>query len=285
MKKTVLLAGCGSIGMALGTVLQQAGFAVVGLRRSVVDAPFPLLQADLTRPLPAGIFAKLGQPIHFVVHTGTPAARTDLAYRQAYPDALGHLLDALQGQPLQRFFFVSSTAVYGQDRGEWIDETSPTEPRQFNGIRTLEAERLLLSSGAPATCVRFGGIYGQGRNFLLRRVQQGCEVQTDPPAYTNRIHQDDCVGLLAFLLQRAEKGLALESVYLGVDDDPASDETVCAWLATRLQAPAPKPKTASGQNAGQNKRGNNARIRQLGYRFRYPDFRSGYGAILAARPA
>ena len=268
----VLLAGCGSIGMALGKSLQQAGFSVTGLRRTPVAAPFSLLQADFTQPLAASLFS---QPVHYVVHTATPAERGDDAYRRAYPGSVQHLLNALQGHPVKRFFFVSSTAVYAQNTGEWVDETSATEPVNFNGVRMLEAEQLVLNSGIPATCVRFGGIYGQGRNALLQRVQKGCLVQAEPPAYTNRIHQEDCVGLLHFLLQQAEQGTALAPLYLGVDDDPATDEEVCRWLAARLQAPAPQFKPAS-QNPGQNKRCSNARIRRLGYEFIYPDFRAGY---------
>lgn len=274
---TVLLAGCGSIGLALGTALQAAGFNVIGLRRSAARAPFLMLQADFTQPLDPALFT---QPVHYVVHTATPAERSDAGYERAYPGSLKHLLNALRSHPLKRFFFVSSTAVYAQDAGEWVDEASVTAPVNFNGTRMLEAEQLLLHSGVPATCVRFGGIYGQGRNFLLRRVQNGAEVQSDPPSYTNRIHQDDCVGLLQFLIERNEAGIALESIYLGVDDDPASEETVCTWLAEQLHAPAPVRKAAAA-GAAQNKRCCNARIRQLGYRFRYPDFRSGYTAVLA----
>lgn len=273
---TVLLAGCGAIGTALGIRLLDAGYAVIGLRRSAVPMPFPTLQADFTAPLDPGLFS---QPIDYVVHTATPAERSDAGYQRAYPGSVAHLLQALQGHPLKRFFFVSSTAVYAQNAGEWVDESSTTAPDNFNGVRMLEAEQCLLHSGVPATCVRFGGIYGQGRNYLIRRVQNGAEVQCDPPGYTNRIHQDDCVGLLAFLIERCNAGATLEDIYLGVDNDPASEEAVCRWLARQLGAPDPVCKPAG--SGGQNKRCRNDRIRALGYAFRYPDFRSGYRAVLA----
>ncbi|HVL00645.1 MAG TPA: hypothetical protein VM553_12575, partial [Dongiaceae bacterium] len=112
-------------------------------------------------------------------------------------------------------------------------------------------------------------------------VKAGCNVQSLPPKYTNRIHQDDCVGVLQFLLEQSEAGATLADCYLGVDDDPASEETVCGWLANYLQAPAPVLTTASA-DASQNKRCRNDRLRGLGYRFRYSDFRAGYAAQLAA---
>lgn len=275
---TVLLAGCGSIGLELGQRLLEAGFQVIGLRRSEVAAPFPLLQVDFTQPIDPKIFPG---DIDYVVHTATPAERSDAGYERAYPNSVRQLLTALQGHSLKRYFFVSSTAVYTQDAGEWVDESSVTAPIHFNGVRMLEAEQLLLQSGMPATCVRFGGIYGQGRNFLLRRVQHGCEVQSVPPSFTNRIHQTDCVGMLQFLLQQSEAGAALEQIYLGVDNDPATDETVCTWLAQQLKAPTPILKQAAA-DAACNKRCSNQRIRALGYRFTYPDFRSGYRAVLDA---
>ena len=272
----VLLAGCGAIGMALGKALLQEGFDVIGLRRSAVAAPFPILNADFTQALDPALF---DQPIHYVVHTATPAERSDAGYEQAYPNSVRRLLTALEGHPIKRYFFVSSTAVYAQDDGSWLDETSPTAPVAFNGIRMVEAEQIVLASDVPGTCVRFGGIYSSNSRFLLRKVEQGCTVQVSPPRFTNRIHQDDCVGMLQFLLQRAEQGAALDSIYLGVDDDPASEETVCTWLALQLGAPAPVGETAAPE-ASRNKRCSNRRIRDLGYRFHYPDFRSGYGAIL-----
>ena len=145
---TVLLAGCGAIGTQLGIQLQQAGYRVIGLRRSAVTSPFPLLQTDFTAPLDPALFK---EPIHYVVHTATPGERSDAGYEKAYPGSVRNLLSALLHHPLRRFFFVSSTAVYAQDAGEWVDETSITAPVNFNGTRMLEAEQLLLHSGVPAT--------------------------------------------------------------------------------------------------------------------------------------
>lgn len=279
----VLLAGCGSIGIQLGKQLMASGYEVVGLRRSSVDPGFPCLQADLTQPLPAHL---LPDDIDYVVHTGTPTERSDEGYRAGYVQAVSHLLGALHLPNLKRFLFVSSTAVYHQDDGSVIDETSPTTPDGYNGIRVLEAETLLADSGVPYTAVRFGGIYGPGRNWLIRRVQNGAEVQASPLKYTNRIHQDDCVGMLLFLIQLAEAGHPLDSIYIGVDSDPADEATVCRWMATELNAPTPVAITApasAATPAPQNKRCSNARIKALGYHFLYPDFRDGYRAIFSSQ--
>ncbi len=272
----ILLAGCGSIGTQLGQQLQaqghEQGHEVFGLRRSAVSLPFPTLQADLSQPIPDGL---LPENLDYVIHTGTPAERSDAGYAAGYPLAVKHLLQALEGQRLKRFFFVSSTAVYHQNDGSWVDETSPTDPQRFNGIRVLEAEQLLLQSAQPGTCMRFGGIYGAGRSWLMRRVQAGAEIQTEPPKYTNRIHQDDCVGVLQFLIEQCEQGIHLDEHYVAVDNDPADEATVCRWLAEQLNAPEPNPITAAA-DASQNKRCNNQRLQNAGYSFKYPTFREGY---------
>jgi len=272
----ILLAGCGSIGNQLAEQLQAAGHEVFGLRRSAVAMAFPTLQADLTKPLPDAL---LPADLDYVVHTGTPAERSDAGYEAGYPRAVKYLLKALQGHPLRRFLFVSSTAVYHQDDGSWVDEDSSTQPQRYNGIRMLEAENLLEQSGLPYSAVRFGGIYGGGRSGLIRRVQAGADIQVQPPKYTNRIHQDDCVGVLRHLIEQSEQGAPLHSVYVAVDDEPADEATVCRWMASQLGAPDPTPVSVA-RSAPQNKRCNNKRLKATGYCFTFPDFRAGYQASL-----
>lgn len=78
--------------------------------------------------------------------------------------------------------------------------------------------------------VRLTGIYGPGREWLLTQVRRGYRVAVDPPLYANRIHADDAAGLMAFLLEAARRGVALEDVYIGVDDAPAALADVVGWL-------------------------------------------------------
>lgn len=273
----ILLAGCGKLGEALGTLLQQQGHQVTGIRRSKVEMPFPCLQMDLTQPESI----HLPQQVDYVVYTTTPSERSDQGYQQAYVNALTHLLDALQDKPVKHFFFVSSTAVYHQNDGSWVDENSPTQPPAFNGKRVLEGEQLAGQCSIPSTCVRFGGIYSPQRNWLIRRVQKGADIQITPPKYTNRIHQDDCIGLLAFLIGLREQGQALSPCYVAVDDAPASEEEIYNWLAQALNAPKPQQKSPKNTDTpnnpvNQNKRCSNALIKALGYTFLYPSYKQGY---------
>src|SRR5690606_39452049 len=116
---------------------------------------------------------RLPDGINLVYYIATPDRFDDDAYRLAYVEGLRNLLDALgrRQQAPRRLVLISSTAVYGQLNGEWVDEDSPTEPNSFSGRRMLESEQLALSSGIPSTILRFGGIYGPGRERMLTTVR------------------------------------------------------------------------------------------------------------------
>lgn len=272
----ILIAGCGDLGAALGERLCAQGHEVWGLRRSQGPLPAGIrtLRADLTRArdldgLPDGLEAAF-----YIV---TADAFDDSAYEAAYVRGAENLLKALASgrQALERFVYVSSTSVYGQNGGEWVDEDSPTEPRRFAGRRLLEAEALVRGGPVPGTVVRFGGIYGRRARRLLERVRGASPCQEHPPLYTNRIHRDDCVGILEHLLGIRSP----EPVYLGVDSDPAPQCEVMDWLAARVGVPAP-PRVDAGTARGMGKRCRNARLLASGYRLRYPSYRDGYGAVL-----
>jgi nucleoside-diphosphate-sugar epimerase len=170
--------------------------------------------------------------------------------------------------------------VYGQQDGEWVDEDSPCRPLGYSGQVLLEAEQVALDCGIPASVVRLAGIYGPGRRWLLSQVRAGYRVASAPPLYGNRIHAEDAAGLLACVLQADERGVALQLVYLGVDDEPAPLHEVVAWLRERLGVSHWAAESAS-RRAG-SKRCRNARARALGWVPQYPSWREGYAALLAA---
>ncbi len=216
-----------------------------------------------------------GRTISVVIYTAAADGFDEQAYRNAYPVGLSNVLNALQHAPLERVLFVSSTGVYGQRDGEWVDERSVTEPAGFSGRILLEAESLLASLSVPASAVRFGGIYGPGRNRLIERVRAGasCAAST---LWTNRIHRDDCAGMLHHLLHVPQ----LDDVYLGVDCEPAPQCRVMDWIADRLGVPHPQRAATDDRRRGGNKRCSNRRILENGYRFIYPSFREGYAQML-----
>jgi nucleoside-diphosphate-sugar epimerase/uncharacterized iron-regulated protein len=289
-RERVLIAGCGYVGTALGQALAAAGHEVFALRRRPEGLPDSLhpVAADLSQPeslrgLPGGI--------DVVFYTAAAGGGGEAAYRAAYVDGVRHLLDSLAAHPPRRLLFTSSTGVYAQADGEWIDEESPTTPTHFSGRRLLEGEQLLAASGLDCVVLRLGGIYGPGRTRLVESVRRGsARIRRGPPAFTNRIHRDDCAGALAHLASLENPA----RVYLGVDDEPTDEAEVLRWLAERLGVPPPPPEevdvekdevaSAGGDDGTRrtrsNKRCRNARLLASGYRFRFPSFREGYDAVL-----
>lgn len=272
----VLLAGCGDVGVRTGLALATAGRRVYGLRRSDMALPAPLqpLRADLTDP--ASLRA-LPDDIRDVVFLPAPGRRDEAAYRGLFVDGLAHLLDALHRRVmLRRFVFVSSSAVYGEHGGAWVDEDSACVPLAFNGRQLLDAEARL--TGLPGAVVaRCSGIYGPGR---LRLVDQVLDGSARRPAgvseFSNRIHVDDVAGALMHLLALP----APASCYLLSDDHPAPLADVQDWIARQLGLPPLAPGPAPGARAVGNKRLSNRRLVASGYRLRFPDYASGYAPLL-----
>ena len=282
-KASVLIAGCGDIGSRLATQLLNKGWQVYGLRRSIERLPAGVtgIAGDLfSEQCPAQW--PTGQ-IDYVVYSAAATDHDEAGYQAAYVDGLTHTLAWLKqnGQQPKRLLFVSSSGVYGQKNGEWVDEMSPAQATSYSGRIMLEAEQVALKSGIPASTVRLTGIYGPGREWMLGQVRKGYRVAVDPPLYGNRIHADDAAGLLAFLLDADLQGKTLDDCYIGVDNDPAPLAEVVGWLRERLGVTT-WAEEASVRRAG-SKRCSNARAKALGWEPRYPSYREGYEQILGGK--
>jgi len=275
----VLICGCGYVGSALGLLLAAEGHEVFGLRRDPSKLPRAItpVRADLSVSL---AFDVLPPDLDVVVYAVSPSTAggsdRDDAYRAAYVDGPRNLLAALEAQAsIRRLLFVSSTGVYGQTGGEWVDEASPTEPKTVSGKLLLEGERLVLAGPVPAIVLRLGGIYGPGRTGMIERAPEA--PPGGPPRYANRIHRDDCAGAILHLLALPNP----DPIYLGVDGDPADRRTVAVWLAARLhRTPASRAAHPKTSRARSNKRCSNEKLLASGYALRYPTFREGFATLL-----
>jgi nucleoside-diphosphate-sugar epimerase len=277
----ILIAGCGYVGTTLGKLCVLEGKTVWGLRRRSHLLPTQIrpITADLGQP---ETLRSLPTHLEYLFYTAAADRSDDACYQATYVEGLKNLIKALDEQKIhpKRVFFTSSTAVYGQTNGEWIDENSPTENKHFSGSRLMEAERLLLTCPFPWTVVRLSGIYGPNRTRLLEQVKRGeITAHESTSSYTNRIHRDDCAGLL-FHLMLLKNPLGL---YIGSDHEPARLCDVVGWLAQKLDV-QPQNMPASPSNTEDRFRGNkrcrNGRAVDSGYRFHFPTYREGYTALL-----
>ncbi|WP_146802478.1 SDR family oxidoreductase [Bisbaumannia pacifica] len=281
-KTTTLIVGCGDIGITLARQLKAQGTSVTGVRRrpeALTEAGIAAVAADVQD---AESLAALPDA-EVVVYVISADRFEEEAYRAAYPDGLKAVLAEYAGRkrPPKRVFFVSSTSVYAQQAGETVDEHSEVVPHGFSGQLMLEAEQALLAHDLPGTVVRFSGIYGPGRDRLIRQVREGRIAPASPAMYSNRIHRDDCTGVLAHLIDLALADQPLEPLYLASDCEPAPLHEVMQWLADKLRV-EPSQVIQSPLRRRASKRCDNALLLESGYRFRYPSFREGYAQVLEA---
>ena len=276
----ILIIGCGAIGTQLAHVLATKGHKVTGLKRNPPKTDvgnIDYFTADITSPADLKDLATDFDFLYFIL---SPDGRNEESYRAIYESGLNNLLDKFsQASSNPHWIFVSSTSVYGQSEGEWVDEDSIAKPENATSQLIRQAELKLMERDAENIVVRFSGIYGPGREYLLRMAGQAPAIQQTPPYFTNRIHQLDCIGVLAFLLELRLAGVALEQCYLASDDEPTPMWDVISWLAEHLQCQPPTAKSVENKFV-MNKRCNNQRLKSLGYKFHYPTFRAGYFELI-----
>jgi nucleoside-diphosphate-sugar epimerase len=263
--------------------LQDAGHLVTGARRRVAQLPAWLtaVQADVLKPESLSFLSPAdGEPFDVVIYTLAAAGFDEQSYRDAYVTGVQNTLHALRNAMPSCFLFVSSTGVYHQNDGSVVDELSPVEPTRFNGRLVLQGEQLVQASGV-GTCVRFSGIYGPDRLRLINRIASGQATLDESPPYTNRIHIEDCAAVLAHLVELSGRDEPLASIYLASDCEPATSADVESYIAGLLglslddAAPVARSKRLAG-----SKRCSNQRLLDSGFRFRYPDYKSGYRQVV-----
>ncbi|MEI2414772.1 NAD-dependent epimerase/dehydratase family protein [Orrella sp. JC864] len=274
----ILIAGCGDVGLRAAGLLAARGAQLWGLRRRVPEpgaAPAGMrwIAADLRDPATLGA---LPEGITRLAYLPTPQARSVAAYTEIFLHGLRNLLRALDASALRRTVLVSSTAVYGEHHGDWVDEATAPAPAGANGHVLLQAEQWLARQPGSHVVLRLAGLYGPGRGWLLERLRRGqAAAPRHRPHWANRIHVQDAAGALAHLLLHP----CPQPCYIGCDDTPLPLHELYGALAALVGGPEP-PDGPAPAGVG-SKRLSNARLRASGYVLRWPDSRAGYAALLA----
>jgi len=275
----LLIAGAGYLGQALAErSLAEGKHEVAILRRSAVTLPgVTSIQADLLRP---ETLAALSD-VEDVVYCASADASDEESYRQIYQDGLHNLVQALRARGgYRRLVYISSTSVYAEAGGGWVDESDQNLVKQGPSRFMVSGEQTLMAGADDYSILRMGGIYGPGRTYFLRRVKDGAErLYAKGGLYSNRIHRDDCVGMILHVLQAQ----AARQVYNGVDCEAADRNEVIRWMAQRLGVDTSTLQSTDDLKqiaARGNKRISNQKILDAGYRFLYPSYRDGYAALL-----
>lgn len=281
----VLIVGCGYVGLPLGVELVRQGHDVFGLRRSAADelkaAAITPLTADITRAESlAGLRCDFDWVVNCVASGGGGAGE----YQQLYLQGTRNLIEWLAGSPLKKFVYTSSTGVYGQNEGELVTESSPTEPETETAKVLVETEKVLLAAARknkfPAVILRVAGIYGPERGYLLKQyLRNEARIEGQGGRILNMIHRDDLIGVIIATLERGRVG----EIYNAVDDEPVSQLHFFEWLAGTLGKDLPPmatPDDSTSRRRGlTNKKVSNQKLKmEIGYQFKYPNYRKGYAA-------
>ncbi len=290
----VVILGCGYVGIELGKQLTDAGYSVVGVRRSedglnsIDEAGFTAVEGDVSDP---DSLAKLPDA-RWIVFAASSGGRDATAAERIFVEGLESSIAAYgsRSNPPERLVYTSSTGVYGDHDGEWVDESTRVNPTTDKTIVLAEAERVARQYakeyGIDGTVARFAGLYGPDR-YRLSRYIEGPVTE----GYLNMIHRDDAAGSITHLLTN---DLARDEVVLVADDEPADKWGFADWLAGQCGVQHPPKRTkaerlaagdlsdAAQRRIKTSKRCSNTKLRELGYELQYPTYREGYAAAVAA---
>ncbi|MGN7825320.1 SDR family oxidoreductase [Agrobacterium radiobacter] len=274
----VMIFGAGYSGKAIANALKPEAASLSGTTRSK-DKFASLAAAGMTPFLFDGVhlndelIAAMGNVTHLV--------------QSVAPGKDGDPLLALLGGDLKKFLpnltwvaYLSTVGVYGDHHGAWVDETTPCRPVSARSVERVAAEaawtEAAQKANVPLSVLRLSGIYGPGRNAFMNFEKGTARRLVKKDQVFNRIRVEDIGAALAFLARKNQRG-----IFNVTDDEPCPPQDVVSFAAT-LMGVEPPPEQAfetadltpmARSFYGENKRVSNARIRDLGFDFRFPEYR------------
>ncbi|MBX9787548.1 MAG: NAD-dependent epimerase/dehydratase family protein [Pirellulales bacterium] len=291
MPTTKLIFGCGYLGARVARRWLAAGDRVLAVTRSAERAAdlrqqgIAPIVADVTDANTLVALAEL-PPLDTVLYAIGFDRRLENSRQQVYVEGLRNVLGRLPADAT-RLVYISTTGVYGQHDGAWVNEESPCEPSREGGQVALAAEQLLLahSLGERSIRLRLAGLYGPGRVPRRAELAAGQPVAAPRHGYLNLIHVDDAVAVIL-----AAEALAVPPprLYLVSDGQPVLRAEYFAEVARLTGGPPPRfieppaDSPAAERNDG-DKRIDSSRLRsELKIELKYPSYRAGLAAIIAA---
>ncbi|MCH8553157.1 MAG: hypothetical protein LAT62_14560 [Natronospirillum sp.] len=279
----LLMIGLGDLGKRIARLCVAHDWPVTVMRRQAIDEPgMRVVTHDATKDWSAALPEDMAPPAD-VVFCLAPSERDEAGYEAAYLKPAEAGLAWLQANaPKAHVWLISSTSVYGQKDGEWLTESSTAEPKRPTARIIRAAERFWKDSPQPVTVLRPAGLYGPGRDLMLRQAREGYTITDNLPVFTNRIHVDDAAAAVAHLIrQRRKMGRSFDVVNLA-DREPVAQQI----LVPELQAMMGVEPTGEERLLDRgSKRVSSDRLMATGFQWQYPSWREGYAAMLEASSA
>ena len=212
----------------------------------------------------------------YLIFTPVPSSRDVTGYSQGYARAAQNIADAGLLRGVRRAIFVSSTRVYAEKSGGWVEEDSPLAAGDPFVDALLSAEACFRRS-VTTTVVRPSGLYDGANPIMLRPILEGHSSRINE-GFTNRIHRDDAAAVIAELVRRDIGGERLPTTLNLNDDAPVTTRELEEWCFSMLGW---EPLGERDNQPRANRRVSNAKLRAMGVSLRYPSFREGYEGALS----
>ncbi len=278
----VLIAGCGYVGVATADLFHAAGWEVEGWTHSaesaaqLADKPYSVRAVDIAT---SEAVRAAGGSFDAVIHCASSGGGEAECYRRVYLEGARNLLAALRPRT---FLYTSSTSVYAQSDGKWVDEESVAEPAHETGRILRETEELVRQSNGMVA--RLAGIYGPGRSALLRKLLSGeARIEAGAERYFNQAHRDDIAAALLHLVTKPNESQVINIT----DDHPMTQRECYEWLAAKLDRPVPSLTSQAGERkrGASNKRVSNRKLHALAWTPKFSNFKIGMEkSVLPAYP-
>ena len=274
--KKLLVIGCGKLGQKLGLLAKKTPLDLLGFKRKkITSTNIRIEQQDI---FDKSFFDKV--KIHspdFILYSLSADEQSEKSYRRNYVEGLKQVIKSIKYiNNFQHLFFVSSTSVYGDNNDQFIDEFSETSPKNFRGTILLEAENLLNTVKFNSTVLRLSGIYGSGRNYMIK-LSQDAESWPKVDRWTNRINEDDAANFIIFLLNQCLQGEIPEKLYLLTDKEPVTLFRLLNWIRQNLNL---KNNINITSDPILGKRLRSSIIPSLKFEYKYPTYKQGYKELI-----
>ena len=183
---------------------------------------------------------------------------------------------------LQWVGYLSSTSVYGDHKGDWVEEISNLQPTSEMGLKRMEAEQLLLNSNLPVRIFRLAGIYSLERNIFSRLKKKEVKIINKKDQIFSRIHVEDIAQVLFSSFSKSKN----KDIFNVSDDVPCSYKEVVQYAAALLQVEMPKEINFEDLENSKmkdfyrdRKKVQNSKIKSMGVKLKYPTFKEGLATI------
>ncbi|MDP6892041.1 MAG: NAD(P)H-binding protein [Verrucomicrobiota bacterium] len=274
-----LIIGCGYTGEALGERLCSIGHEVSGVRRNkannarLIELGITPLNLDITKTTEIQQIPNNYDNVIIAVSSSRGGIET---YKNVFGKGIINISNWLRTQSsIKSVIFISSTSVYRETHGEWVNEEINNPPSNSTSKTLWNAEQLVTRIASPVTILRSSGIYGPQRGYLFNQYMKGiAKIDGKGERFINMVHRNDLVESIIKSLPNPG------GIYNITDDEPVTQYEFFKWLSSTTGRPMP-PNTppidpATRKRGITNKRVSNALFKdKFGFNYIYPTFREG----------